>query len=49
VRLVHKTPVLADRTLIRVATQKANATLCQYPLDKGDAALEGMQDNGQTQ
>src|SRR5262245_31775398 len=39
-RLVHKTPVLTDRTLICVATQKANATLCQHPLDQGDTILE---------
>src|SRR5712691_10359274 len=45
--LVHKTPVLADRALIGVAAEHANAALCQHPLDQGDAVLEGVQDDGQ--
>src|SRR5207237_5044313 len=44
---VHETPVLADRALIGVAAQKANATLRQHPLDQGDTVLEGVQDEGQ--
>ena len=45
--LIHQTPVLADRALNRVAAEKANAALCQHPLDQGDTLLEGMQDDGQ--
>ena len=44
---MHKTPVVTDRAFIRVVAQKANATLCQHPLDQGDTVLEGMQDDGQ--
>src|SRR5437867_3332327 len=45
--LVHKTPVVTDRAFIGVAAQKANATLCQHPLDQGDTVLKGRQDDGQ--
>ena len=45
--LLHKTPVLTDRALSGVATQKANTALGQHPLDQGDTVLEGRQDDGQ--